>query len=60
MVLVGSSNRFTGRGGCEMYGVDIHLLDRMEKINGSVSLGANSWVDDLAKCIARCAYNLAR
>ena len=60
VVSVGSSNPFTGRGECEMDGVDIRLLDRMEKTNASVSLGANSWPDDLAKCIARCAQSLAR
>ncbi|KAJ8637592.1 hypothetical protein MRB53_011859 [Persea americana] len=57
---VDSAKPFTGRGGCEMDGVDIQLLDRMEKINVLVSLGANSRSDDLAKCLARCAQSLAR
>ncbi|KAJ8639174.1 hypothetical protein MRB53_015868 [Persea americana] len=57
---VDSAKPFTGRGRCEMDGVDIQLLDRMEKINVSVSLGANSWPNDLAKCLARCAQSLAR
>lgn len=50
-----SSGPFFGRGGSKLESVDLHILDRMERINSSLYMESVSRPSDMAKCFVKCA-----
>lgn len=55
-----SSGPFFGRGGSKLESVDLHILDRMERINSSLYMESVSRPSDVAKCFVKCALFLSR
>ncbi|KAJ8624657.1 hypothetical protein MRB53_033187 [Persea americana] len=55
-----SSGPFFGRRGSKLESVDLHIFDRMEKINASLSMESVSGPSDVATCFTKCALSVSK